>query len=292
MSRVLKVDRDTITAQGVFHDLERNVAISDETERSIVGKRGRYNADMIVVTGNAARAIARRNAALQGIPRAFWEPIYLEARKVVAGDSKTLANRRAEALTYLQKLGVTQEMVFATLEVNGIEDITSDHLVTIRATARAIRDGEATVEEAFLDPTKKPSDPPAGSSSPGMAGLKAAVGADVSKGASQGLAASVSAPEEPAPPPSDSTPEPFFTSDDETVPEIFPDKAPTITRLKVGPLVNTADEAEFVRAAMRAAIKVAETEGGPFKQQQDRATELCALAQEEPKALLAEGAGS
>lgn len=205
-SRVVKIDRDTVTAQGVFHDLERNVAISDETDRSILDKnRRRYKADMIVVTGNAARAIARRNAALQGIPRAFWEPIYLEARRVVAGDSKTLANRRAEALAYLQKFGVTQEMVFLTLGIAGVEDITSDHLVSLRAAARAIRDGEATVEDAFMDPNKKPESAPApGSGDPnaaGMAGLKAAVGA----GSADSVAGSPAAPDvaqapAPAPP--------------------------------------------------------------------------------------------
>lgn len=177
-SRVVKVDRETVTAQGVFHDLERNVAISDETERRITGKKNqRFNADMVVVTGNAARAIARRNAALQGIPRAFWEPIYIEARRVVAGDSKTLATRRAEALAYLQKFGVTQEMVLATLEIAGVEDITSDHLVTLRAAARGIRDGESTVEEAFMDPSKKVEQAAGDPTASGMAGLKAAVGA-------------------------------------------------------------------------------------------------------------------
>ena len=178
-SRVVAVDEMTVTAQGVFHDLESNSATSDEVRRGILNKSGkRYNADMIVVTGRAASAIARRNAALAGVPRAFWEPIYMEARRVVAGDSQTLANRRAEAMGYLQKFGVTQEMVFATLGVTGIEDVTLDHLVSLRAAARAIREGEATVEEAFVDPSKK-AEAPAGAAAPGLEGLKAAVGLPV-----------------------------------------------------------------------------------------------------------------
>jgi len=210
-SRVVAVDDATVTAQGVFHDLESNSATSDEVQRGILGKNGkRYTPDMVVVTGRAACAIARRNAALAGVPRAFWEPIYQEARKVVKGDEKTLSSRRADSLAYLQNLGVSQEMVFTTLGVSGIEDITSDHLVTLRAAARAIRDGEATVDEAFIDPSKKV-EVPVGSSAPGLEGLKAAVGVG-----SVTSVTPVAAPAPPAPP-SVSTPpqlEPLPTQHD------------------------------------------------------------------------------
>lgn len=56
-----------MTAQGVFHDLERNVAITYEVRRRIVDKNGRrYKPDMIGVTANAACSIALRNAILRG----------------------------------------------------------------------------------------------------------------------------------------------------------------------------------------------------------------------------------
>jgi hypothetical protein len=148
-ARVVDEGRDFLTAQGIFQDLEKNVHITYEVRRRISGNRGRYSADMIGVTGNAACSIALRNAVFKGVPKAFWSPIYEAARKVVAGDSKTLANRRSEALAALQKLGATSDKVFAVLEVKGVEDITLEHLTLLRGLFVAIRDGEITVEEAF-----------------------------------------------------------------------------------------------------------------------------------------------
>lgn len=154
-ARIVAEDNEFVTAQGVFHDLEKNVAITYEVKRRITDKAGRrYNADMIGVTANAACSIALRNAGLKGVPKAFWADMYDAARKVVMGDSKTLATRRADAIAYLQKFGVTPEMIFNTLGVKGIEDIGLEQLVTLRGLATAIKDGDTTVEQAF--PTTKP----------------------------------------------------------------------------------------------------------------------------------------
>ena len=49
-ARVVSDAGDFVTAQGVFHDLERNVAITYEVQRRIVDKRGnRFKPDMIGV---------------------------------------------------------------------------------------------------------------------------------------------------------------------------------------------------------------------------------------------------
>jgi hypothetical protein len=163
-ARIVNEDGRFITAQGVCHDLQSNTLITYEIRRRITNKSGkRFDDDMIGVTGNAAASIALRNAITKVIPKALWEPVYQEARKVVMGDSKTLANRRASALVHLQKFGVTEEMVLKKLEIKGIEDITLDHLVTLRGIATALKEGEHTMEKIFLDeasssPSKKPND--------------------------------------------------------------------------------------------------------------------------------------
>jgi hypothetical protein len=149
-ARVIEEGREFVVAQGVFHDLERNSAITYEVRRRITNKSGqRFGADMISVTANAACSIALRNAVFKGVPKAFWNDIYEAARQVVAGDSKTLANRRSEALQHFQKLGATQDKILASLGVSGVEDITLDHLTTLRGLANAVKEGELTVEEAF-----------------------------------------------------------------------------------------------------------------------------------------------
>lgn len=149
-ARVVSDAGDFITAQGVFHDLERNVAITYEVQRRITNNKGqRFNADMIGVTGNAASSIALRNAILKGVPKAFWDDMYQAARAVVMGDFSTLANRRADALKAFISLGVSNEQVFAKLGVEGTVDITLEHLVVLRGLITAIKDGDTTPEMAF-----------------------------------------------------------------------------------------------------------------------------------------------
>lgn len=149
-ARVVSEKGDFVTAQGVFHDLERNVAITYEVQRRIVDKYGRrYKPDMIGVTANAACSIALRNAILKGIPKAFWDDMYEAARSTAMGDYKTLANRRAEAIKMFQSYGVSAEKICATLGVPGVEDIGLDQLVTLRGMLTAIRDGDTTPEQVF-----------------------------------------------------------------------------------------------------------------------------------------------
>lgn len=147
-ARVVSDHGDFVTAQGVFHDLERNVCITYEVQRRITNKQGkRFGADMIGVTANAACSIALRNAILKGVPKAFWDDLYEAARQVIRGDFKTLANRRAETLTKLQGYGMTKEQVCATLGVGGMEDIGLDELVLLRGMLTALREGDTNPEQ-------------------------------------------------------------------------------------------------------------------------------------------------
>jgi hypothetical protein len=157
--RPVSEDERFITARGTAWDLENNVAIAFECRRRITDKYGkRYTDDMVGVTANAASSIAIRNAVFKVVPSPFWRPLYLEARKVAVGDASTLADRRAKSLAAFQQMGVPPERVFAVLEVKGVEDITLDHLATLRGTFTAIREGDTTVDEAFPLPGSAASD--------------------------------------------------------------------------------------------------------------------------------------
>lgn len=149
-ARVVDDRGEFVTAQGVFHDLERNVAITYEVQRRITNKRGqRFSADMIGVTANAACSIALRNAILKGVPKAFWSQMEDAARQVIKGDFKTLANRRAAAIQKFQHYGISEAQICARLEVAGVEDIGLDHLVILRGLLTAIKEGDTTPEQAF-----------------------------------------------------------------------------------------------------------------------------------------------
>lgn len=149
-ARIVSDVGDFVTAQGVFHDLERNVAITYEVPRRIVDKQGRrFKVDMIGVTANAASSIALRNAILKGVPKALWNDLYESARQVAIGDVQTLANRRARALVVLQKMGVQPAQVFAFLGIQGEPDLTLEHLGTLFGITTAIKEGDTTPEQAF-----------------------------------------------------------------------------------------------------------------------------------------------
>jgi hypothetical protein len=149
-ARILEEGRETLTAQGVFDDLEKNSHIVFPVKRRIVTREGvRFSTELIAVTSNAAASIALRSAIFRGIPRAYWEDIYQQVRRTAVGDSQTLANRRSDALAYLQKIGATVDQVLAVLGVAGVEDIGLEELATLRGLANSIKDGELTVEQAF-----------------------------------------------------------------------------------------------------------------------------------------------
>ena len=167
-ARIVAEDDQFVTAQGLFHDLERNVAVTFEVRRRITDRNGRkFSADMVVVTGNAAASIALRNAVFKGVPKAYWQTAHEASRRVSMGDAKTLGTRRIEAITYLQKFGVTEAQVLTALEVRAVEDITLDHLGVLKGIATALRDGDTTVEQAF--PTQQAPVPPAAATTPQIA---------------------------------------------------------------------------------------------------------------------------
>ena len=154
-SRIIDEGDEFVVAQGLFHDLETNTAITSEVRRRITTKNGtRFGPDMINVTANAAASIAMRNAVFKGIPKAFWVSIYQDARRCAIGDIKTLANKRADAIEFLQKYGVNEERLFAALEVGSVEEITLEHLATLKGAVQAIKSGEVSPEEMFPEPTE------------------------------------------------------------------------------------------------------------------------------------------
>ena len=151
-ARVVHVDKfeGYVEAEGVFHDLETNVAQTARVRRTIQAKRGKgIDNDMIQLAGAAACSIARRNAILAGVPKGVARKGYLAVENVIRGEAKTLTERRDLALTAFAKLGVNHDRIFAALEVSGPDDITLDHLMTLTGARSAIKNGEATIDELF-----------------------------------------------------------------------------------------------------------------------------------------------
>jgi len=158
-ARIINNDGKFITAQGVCHDLESNYAVSKEVRRRITDRNGRmYSDDMIVVTGNAACAIAMRNAVLAVVPKAITNTIVKRVKKIAMGQSLDVVTARTQMVNYFAKLGVTTEQLCNYLNIVNLDAITQQDIFTMRATAQAIKEGTTTVRETFVLPQQQASD--------------------------------------------------------------------------------------------------------------------------------------
>lgn len=153
-SQIVGNDGKFVTARGVCHDLETNVAVACEVKRRITDKYGKtYNDDMQVVTGNAAGAIAFRNAVFKVVPKAvISEAINTIKRSMIADTTQNFEETKGKMFTVFAKKGVTKEMIYNYFEISSDEEITPEIVSELRTTYTAITEGQATVEELFIKP--------------------------------------------------------------------------------------------------------------------------------------------
>lgn len=153
-THIIGNDGKTITAQGVCHDLETNLAVSVEVKRRITDKSGKtYSEDMQVTTGNAASAIAFRNAVLKVVPKAVTKRVIDEIKQVALGKAIDLETRRQNMIAYFGKLGVSQTDILTYCGVKRIEEITSEMVFELSGLKNAIKEGTTTVAETFKQNT-------------------------------------------------------------------------------------------------------------------------------------------
>lgn len=149
-ARIIGNDGKMITAQGVCHDLESNYAVSAEVKRRITDKNGHtFSEDMQVVTGNAACAIAMRNALFKVVPAALVKKVIDKAKKVSLGESMTLETSREKMLQYFKTIGVEEKQILDYLSIEKVDEINIDMVIELRGLANAIKEGTTTAKEAF-----------------------------------------------------------------------------------------------------------------------------------------------
>lgn len=155
-ARIIGNDGKTITAQAVCHDLETNFAVSVEVKRRITDKNGKtYSEDMQVVTGNAACAIAFRNAVLKVVPKAITKKAINNVKQVALGKAIDLETSRQNCIANFAKIGVTTEMLCQYLDIKSMEEIGKEQIFELRATWNAIKEGTTSVQETFVQPQEE-----------------------------------------------------------------------------------------------------------------------------------------
>lgn len=152
-ARVISVDAKHVTSQATCFDLENNLAVQVEVKRSIMTKTGRMSEDMIVVTGNAANAIAYRNAVYNVVPRSVVDEVYGSAKKAITGDisdaTKFLIKRDDVIKRCKDAYNISEAEVLSAIGKASVNNVTGDDLLTLIGIGTAIKDGDTTIDEAF-----------------------------------------------------------------------------------------------------------------------------------------------
>lgn len=153
-SRVVNVTATQVVSRGTAWDLENNYAVAFEVRRSILtSKGGRFSEDMITVTGNAANAIAFRNAIFTLVPKAITDKVYKAAQNLITGDlsdEEKLVKRRAGAIKHFNDMyGISEEEVVKLCGKHTINQIQANEIALLLGIVQSLKDGDTTIEEVM-----------------------------------------------------------------------------------------------------------------------------------------------
>lgn len=159
-AKVVQITDKQVISRGSAWDLENNVASAFEVRRSIVDKYGkRYSDDMITVTGNAANAIAYRNAVFAVIPKSITDRIYRAAQQFITGDlsdNDVLLKKRTKIFAdFKNTYGIDENTVVKICGKNTDQQIGADEIALLVGLLQSLKDGDTTVDEV-LDYVKSP----------------------------------------------------------------------------------------------------------------------------------------
>lgn len=151
-AKVVQITDTQVVSRGTAWDLEKNVASAFEVRRSIIDKYGkRYSDDMITVTGNAANAIAYRNAVFSVIPKSITDKVYKAAQNFITGDlsdEDKLKKTRAQKIAFFKnEYGITEEEVIKLCGKQTINQIRGSEIALLSGIDQSLKDGDTTVEE-------------------------------------------------------------------------------------------------------------------------------------------------
>jgi hypothetical protein len=149
-------DQPHVVVCSEARDLEKNVSVSIEKRRRIIGKKDYKTGDRktpdeddINLAVNACSAIAYRDAVFKVIPGALVKPVYEKAREVAVGKATSFNAKRDAVIARLNQMGVHTPRILAVMEVKSADEIAGDKLADLIGLGTAIKEGTITIEEAF-----------------------------------------------------------------------------------------------------------------------------------------------
>ena len=158
-AKVVQITDKQVISRGTCWDLENNVATAFEVRRSLVGRSGqRFSDDMITVTGNAANAIAYRNAVFSVIPKAITDKVYQAAQHTITGDlsdeDKIIARRKKCIDFFKDEFGISEQEVVMLCGKQTVNQIKANEIALLLGITQSLTDGDTTVDE-LMKPYRK-----------------------------------------------------------------------------------------------------------------------------------------
>lgn len=158
-AKVVQITDKQVISRGTCWDLENNVATAFEVRRSIVGRSGqRFSDDMITVTGNAANAIAYRNAVFSVIPKAITDKVYQAAQRTITGDlsdeDKIIARRKKCIDFFKDEFGISEQEVVMLCGKQTVNQIKANEIALLLGVTQSLTDGDTTVDD-LMKPYRK-----------------------------------------------------------------------------------------------------------------------------------------
>ena len=154
-SMITEINGREVKACAMCHDLENNVAIRADTIESTLTKNGTPFSDrMQLVVAKAAQSKAIRDAIFRIVPKAMCQSIKQAAEDTAIGKNKTLDERRAGVMAWIQELEIAPQRVFNALGIEGIEELGRSALIDLVGIRTALDNGDITVKDAFPEEEK------------------------------------------------------------------------------------------------------------------------------------------
>ena len=158
---IIAEDDKSITARAMVMDLENNVGRSATHSESVIDKGGRrYSDRQIERVKDVAQSKALRKAIFTVVPAALIKPIISAAKALLAGQTASLEQRRANIIQWVKSLRIEPKRVWTALGIAGADDLTPADIEQLTAIYQAIASNETTIEDAF-PPVSKFADAPA-----------------------------------------------------------------------------------------------------------------------------------
>jgi predicted thioredoxin/glutaredoxin len=150
-TRITANDGKSVTAQGVCWDLETNIAVSAEVQRSILKTNGyTYSNEMQVLVMMAAQSIAFRNAIFKVIPRSLVETLEKGIKSVAMGEKAGFDKKRDEIIAYFEKQhGVKLVKILHSFEKTSVRELSSENVFELYCLQNAINEKTTTAQEYF-----------------------------------------------------------------------------------------------------------------------------------------------